>query len=372
MDCSYTDYGMQELKERVCCVIPSLASGGMERVMATLVNGFVDYNIEEIHLILYGSEREVFYKVDQRVIIHTPSFEFNNRFRTLNTVRTLFYLRKEIKRIRPKSVLSFGCFWNSFVLLATLGLHLSVYVSDRSSPNKKYSKVQSLLRRYLYPYAAGVIAQTSKAEDIYKKLYRNDNSIVIGNPINEIDTQEQYQQQNTIVSVGRLIATKHYDRLIKLFHELNRPDWKLVIVGGDAQKQDRMKTLKEQIVSYGDPDNIILAGTQKNVPAYLKQSKIFAFTSSSEGFPNVIGEAMSAGLPVVSYNCVAGPSDLVEDGKTGFLVEPFDDESFKDRLLRLMDDESLRLSMGEAGKQKVKEFSAEEIIKRFYVFITEK
>ena len=99
--------------DRICCVIPSLASGGMERVMAMLVNGFVNYNNEEIHLILYGSEREVFYEVDPRVIIHKPSFGFDNKHRRYYTLKTFLYLRKEIKTIHPKSVLSFGCFYNS-------------------------------------------------------------------------------------------------------------------------------------------------------------------------------------------------------------------------------------------------------------------
>ena len=338
--------------------------------MATLVNGFVRMYGEEIHLILYGSEREVFYGVDPRVIIHKPEFPFDNGHRKLSTIRTFFYLRKKIKRIRPSSVLSFGCFWNSFVLLATFGLRIPVYVSDRSSPKKPYSRGQAALRRYLYPRAKGVIAQTSIAKQICSMFYRNANTTVIGNPVNNLETSEVYEQDNIIVSVGRLIDTKNYDRLIKLFHELDRPDWTLVIVGGDAQKQNRMQELKKQIESYGNPTNIVLVGTQKDVTSYLKRSKIFAFTSSSEGFPNVIGEAMSVGLPVVSYNCVAGPSDLVEDGKTGFLVETFDDDTFKKRLSELLDDEELRMRMGKQAKQKIKEFSPDEIIRRFHEFIT--
>lgn len=357
---------------KICCVIPSLASGGMERVMATLVNGFVNYDHEEIHLILYGSEREVFYEVDPRVIVHKPQFAFNNKYRRYYTLKTFLYLRKEIKKLRPNSVLSFGCFWNSFVLLATFGLGIPVYISDRSSPKKKYSKTQAFLRRTLYPKATGIIAQTIKAKEIYDTYYHHDNITVIGNPIRQILCDDNPSRQNNIVSVGRLIDTKNYDHLIKLFYELNRPDWNLIIVGGDAQKQGQMMKLKEQINSYGNPSNILLVGTQKDVPAFLFKSKIFAFTSSSEGFPNVIGEAMSAGLPVVSYDCVAGPSDLVENGKTGYLVDNFDDESFKDKLRLLIDNEEMRIAMGEAAKRKIKEFDSDTITKKFYNFITQK
>ena len=173
-----------------------------------------------------------------------------------------------------------------------------------------------------------------------------------------------------IVSVGRLIKTKHYDRMIKLFAELNHPDWKLVIVGGDAQNQNNMAKLQTQLAEMGNPDNIELAGTRKDVERYLLNSSIFAFTSSSEGFPNVIGEAMSAGLPAVSYDCIAGPSDMIEDGVNGYLVPVFDDELFKTRLKELMDNAEKREEMGAKAKASIKAFEVDKIVENFYRFIT--
>ena len=158
--------------------------------------------------------------------------------------------------------------------------------------------------------------------------------------------------------------------MINLFAELNRDDWKLIIVGGDAQNQNNMEKLQAQLAEMGDPSNIELAGTQKDVESYLLKSKIFAFTSSSEGFPNVVGEAMSAGLPVISYDCVAGPSDMIEDGVNGYLIPVFDDEMFKKRLLELMDDEEKREKMGKAAKESIKRFEVERIVSDFYQFIT--
>ena len=84
-------------------------------------------------------------------------------------------------------------------------------------------------------------------------------------------------------------------------------------------------------------EKIILAGTQKDVESYLLRSRIFAFTSSSEGFPNVVGEAMSAGLPVVAYDCVAGPSDMVVNDRNGYLIPLFDKGAFGVKLKYLMD-----------------------------------
>ena len=100
------------------------------------------------------------------------------------------------------------------------------------------------------------------------------------------------------------------------------------------------------------------------------KSKIFAFTSSSEGFPNVIGEAMSAGLPVVAYDCIAGPSDMVIDGENGFLIPLFDQSSFKQRLSQLIKDESLRNKMGHCAKTSICRFGEEFITEQYYEVIT--
>lgn len=355
---------------KICCCIHSLGPGGMERVMSELINGFIRNHDAEVHVVLYGMGRERFYEIDDRAIFHIPDFAFTNKHRTWCTLKTMVYLRKEIKRINPDTVLSFGNYWNNFVLLSTRGLKYPVYVSDRSSPAKDMGRFQNKMRDFLYPKATGVIAQTSKAKEYYDKLLKQSNYAIIGNPIRNIEIPTDNQRENIIVSVGRLIKTKHYDRLIKLFYELSRPDWKLVIVGGDAQGQDNMAKLKAQLEEMGNPGNIELAGTQKDVESYLLKSKIFAFTSSSEGFPNVVGEALSAGLPVISYDCVAGPSDMIEDGENGFLVPVFDDELFKKRLLELMDDEEKRAKMGQKAKESIRRFEVEEIVTKFYEFIS--
>lgn len=74
---------------------------------------------------------------------------------------------------------------------------------------------------------------------------------------------------------------------------------------------------------------------------------------------------MSAGLPVVSYDCVAGPSDMIEDGRNGFLIPVFDDELMKEKLLYLMDNDSERNSMGNYAKESIKNSTAKRYVKCF-------
>lgn len=342
----------------------------MERVMAELAGYFAKKQQVEVHLILYGIKRDIFYALPDNVIIHKPFFIFDDNYRLKSVIKTLFYLRKKIKEIKPDTVLSFGEYWNNFVLMATLGLRCPVFISDRSQPDKSLGKMQDKLRKWLYPFANGIIAQTEKAKQIYTSFYRHSNITVIGNPIRKIQTGEEViERENIVLMVGRLIASKHQDKLIELFVKINNPEWKLVIVGYDHLKQNHMVRLQELVKELGAEERVVLAGKQSNVERYYLQSKIFAFTSSSEGFPNVIGEAMSAGLPVVSFDCVAGPSEMIADNENGFLVPLFDYDLFQRKLSSLMEDNAKRLDFGLDAEKSIKKFSVENIGEKFFQFI---
>lgn len=356
-------------KFRTCLVIPSLQAGGMERVMSELAGDFVSRPGTEVHLVLYGITREIFYQVPSGVKIHKPEFRFNNRYRLFYTLRTMAYLRKTIRGISPDSVLSFGEYWNSFVLLSLVGLGLKVFVSDRSQPDKSLGKFQDLLRKWIYPRAEGIIFQTEKAREIFQKRSEHPNTIVIGNPVRTIGTSDS-PRQNKVLMVGRLIKSKNQDRLISIFARLDRPDWKLVLVGYDHMKQNHMSRLEKLADELGIKDQVVFTGKTDDTETFYRECSIFAFTSSSEGFPNVIGEAMSAGMPVIAYDCVAGPSEMIKDGENGFLIPLFDDKQFVEKLQILMDDPLLRSRMGKNAMESIREFSKEKICESFFNFIS--
>ena len=351
----------------ICLVIHSLQAGGMERVMAELAGYFAKKETVKVHLILYGIKRDIFYALPDNVILHKPPFTFDDTNRKMSSLKTLWFLRTKVKEIKPDAILSFGEYWNNFVLLATLGLRYPVYVSDRSQPDKSLGKMQDILRKILYPFAMGVIAQSGKAKEIYQSLYRHSNITVIGNPIRKISKNELItERENIVLMVGRLIASKNQDKLIELFVRINKPGWKLVIVGYNHLKQNHKDRLQELIKALNAGDRITLAGKQANVEKYYLESKIFAFTSSSEGFPNVIGEAMSAGLPVVAFDCVAGPSEMIKDNENGFLIPLFDYTLFEEKLAVLMNDDFKRVEFGLHARESIKKFSVENIGEKFY------
>ena len=127
--------------------------------------------------------------------------------------------------------------------------------------------------------------------------------------------------------------------------------------------------LQNLIDSLGAQEKIVLAGKRTDIEDFYYRSKIFAFASSSEGFPNVIGEAMSAGLPVVAFDCVAGPAEMIVDAENGFLVPLFDYDTFKEKLLVLMNDQEIRDRLGQAAQRSIKRFSVETIGQEVHSFL---
>lgn len=342
----------------------------MERVMSGLADYLSQKPDLEVHLVLYGSDREIFYPVPQKVVMHIPGFRFANRSRFLSTLRTISFLRRTIKGIDPISVLSFGEYWNSFVLISLLGLKYPVFVSDRSQPDKSLGSIHDQLRSWLYPRARGLIMQTERAKEIYLQKHRHPNIQVIGNPIKAIRNHSpESPREKSVVMVGRMIKSKHHDVLIEMFAKVAPSNWILRLVGDDAMKQNHGKRLMKLAEKLQISDRVVFMGFQSQVEDIYLGASVFAFTSSSEGFPNVIGEAMAGGLPVVAFDCIAGPSDLIQDGYNGYLVPLFDTETFESRLDLLIRDEKLRRELGSNARASIKKFSSNDINEKIYKFI---
>lgn len=353
---------------KVALIIHSLGIGGMERVMATLANDFANREGVEVHLLLIGRERAIAFEFNKAIVVHTPSFAYNPAMRSLSALRTMLFIRKTIRQIGPDSILSFGEIWNNLVLLALAGRKENIFISDRSKPGKNLGRLHNYLRGKLYPKASGFIAQTKKAKEFAEQKKLNSNIQVIGNPIRQLSVPQRSNEYKTVLSVGRLIDTKHFDQLIEIFAACDADDWKLVIVGGDAIKQNNFEKFNK-LIREKNIKNVKLEGYQTDIERYYETSDIFAFTSSSEGFPNVVGEALSAGLPVVAYDCVAGPSDLIEDGKSGYIVPLFDKVRFKQKLQRLISDKKHRDVLSSNAKHSIQKFGSAYIAQQFYNFI---
>lgn len=166
-----------------------------------------------------------------------------------------------------------------------------------------------------------------------------------------------------LISVGRAVAKKGYPDLLSALAKLPTGlQWKLTHIGGGAERED----LKRQAVVLGIAERIDWLGAlpQQRVLDELRRSDLFVLASKiaddgdRDGLPNVLMEAQSQGLAVLSTAVSAVP-ELIEDGATGTLVQPGDVPGLADALARLIADPALRQRYGEAGKARVRsEFDA--------------
>jgi glycosyltransferase involved in cell wall biosynthesis len=112
-------------------------------------------------------------------------------------------------------------------------------------------------------------------------------------------------------------------------------------------------------------DNTHLIGATKNIAEEFSKSSIFVLSSRFEGFGLVLAEAMSCGLPCVSFDCPFGPRDIITDGEDGFLVENGNIEALSKSIEQLIADENLRKSMGEKAIINVARYDSSNIMNRW-------
>jgi glycosyltransferase involved in cell wall biosynthesis len=143
-------------------------------------------------------------------------------------------------------------------------------------------------------------------------------------------------------------------------HRLKKDGFHILVkIAGDGPLRD---DLESQARELGIEDTVEFVGQTIDVPKLMSEGAILVHTSDSEGYPNVVMEAMASGRPVVATN-VGDTSRLIEDGRTGFLVQAGDDEALTRRLAVLLTDRNLRESMGQAARTKAeREFSLSRLV----------
>jgi GalNAc-alpha-(1->4)-GalNAc-alpha-(1->3)-diNAcBac-PP-undecaprenol alpha-1,4-N-acetyl-D-galactosaminyltransferase len=354
---------MESNKKKICLISPSLQMGGLERAMSNLGNYFNAKGYKVYYVVLYKFER--FYTLDNGIELIEPGFRYNMS-KPLYYLKLIGYIRKTVKSIGPDTVLSFGDYHNALVLFSLKGLKIPVYVSDRSSPDKDFGKILTMFKKWTYKSSAGIIAQTQRAADQkLKMLGKNINITIIPNTIREIKLYD-IPRKDRILGVGRHHKVKGFDRLINAYALLDTP-WQLVLAGGRGPETENLKQL---VRDRNIEDKVVFLGEIKEIDKVYAEAGIFCLTSRSEGFPNALCEAMAAGLPGVSFDIVAGPADIITNGKNGILVQDGDIDGFARQLQTLISDMDYRRRLGNEASKLQDELSLELSGNKFLNFIT--
>lgn len=160
-----------------------------------------------------------------------------------------------------------------------------------------------------------------------------------------------------ILSVGELNKNKNHEVVIRALGQIDNPKIHYIICG-QGQIDGHLRNLSKEL---GVENQVHLLGFRKDIPEICKIADLFAFPSYREGLSVALMEAMSNGLPVVCSN-IRGNSDLIENEKGGYLVEPGDVEAFAKYIKVLIDDSRLRNKFGRFNLEKIKNYSIENVL----------
>ncbi|MDD2698664.1 MAG: glycosyltransferase [Arcobacteraceae bacterium] len=374
--------------KRIVILINSLDGGGAERVVSTLLNSYIDKY--ECYLILM--ESKISYELDSRIKIIFLD-EKSNQHGLIKLIRLpiiAYKLGKIIKKYNFSKVISFLHRANYVNVLAKrFGYHKAI-ISERIASSSLYyddsitSKISKFLIKYLYN-KADLIISVSKAivNDLKYNFEIKVEQKVIYNPY-DIDKIEklsneaieiQIDKEKSIIAVGSLQKRKNYSLLLESFSKLKDEEFKLYILG----KGEEEFYLKSLASTLNISDRVVFLGFDNNPYKYLSKCGIFVLTSNSEGFPNVLIEAMICGCRVISTDCLSGPREIlsplsdvefqlkntIEVTEYGILTPIEQKKQLEEAILLMINDDELRENYTKKIKERVENFRQNKILNEF-------
>lgn len=309
--------------------------GGAERVMLQLARGFIGLGYP-VDLVMGHAEGPLLAEVHPgaRII----DLDAGNPLKMF--VKLIQYLRAE----RPRALLSPFEVTSVLAILAKrisrVSTRVVIRISVHISKNKRtrWKKiVEKLVLSKVYPLADGIVTVSrGAAQDL--SIYTGISLArirVINNPVISEELLQAAQQPvhhpffnedkvPVILGVGRLTEQKDFSTLIRAFNILRKKTPARLIILGDGEERSALENL---IHLSGLQDMVDLFGFELNPFAFMKKSSVFVLSSKWEGLPGVLIQALACGCPVVSTDCLSGPSEILKDGQYGHLVPVGDAEA---------------------------------------------
>ncbi|HEU4960638.1 MAG TPA: glycosyltransferase family 4 protein [Sphingomonas sp.] len=339
----------------IAIVTSGLGAGGAERVISLLASHLIA-NGNTVSVVTFDRHAApIFHPLPPSVALH--------RLGVAGPMRRVAVLRRRLAAIRPDLVVSLLTKINAIALVATVGLKPRVIACERNNPERQHAHpAWNAALRLLYRRATTIVCQTEASRRCLPHGVR-DRVVVIPNPIEPFAIARADPPPPRLVAVGRLTHQKGFDLLIAAFARIaaRHPNWRLDI-WGEGEDRERLQQL---IDDFDMADRIALPGLSAQPGGWLADAGAMVLSSRYEGFPNVLAEAMAAGLPVIASDCAFGPAELIEPERTGLLVPPEDVAALATGLDRLLGDPALRDRLGIGAQSAAVRFAAAPVLTRW-------
>ncbi|ALV74311.1 glycosyltransferase family 4 protein [Acinetobacter johnsonii] len=349
--------------KNICFLIGDMSlSGGTERVTSIIANELAKEHYQVSILSLSNGE-DSFFKLDKSIALH--SLYSKKVSMKKNFIGCCYKIRKFVQHYKIDSLIVVDSICCVFTVPALWGLKVNHICWEHFNFNVNLGiKFRDIGRQLAAKYCDYVVTLTNRDKVLWEAGLKRINAQIINianpTPYENIENVPSLEYK-TILAMGRLTHQKGFDILIDAWGGVckENKDWILRIVGSGENEE----YLKDKVKLLNIRHRVEFVPATKNVEKYFKTSSFFCLSSRFEGFGMVILEAMSFSIPVVSFNCDCGPSDLIVNNETGILVDNMDVDALKCSLLRVMGfSQENYISFSEKTAIKVKDFYLDKIL----------
>ena len=319
------------------------------------------WGVDIVTLLESEVDREHF-RLDEHIDI-IDIHPIRNKAYYQNAIYWLKEIRGVVKSRRPDIVISFFGRINALVLTATIGMNVTILVSERNDP-KRDGRGKMMLKYcdIIYRRAAAIVFQTTYEQSCFSCTHSS-RRYIIPNPIEVIDIPKIHVDENLIISVGRLEHQKNHKMLVKAIEVIKTkiPNVKCEIFGDGSLRSE----LQKQIDEGGLENKIVLNGKKDNILDHIAKGKAFVMTSDYEGLSNALMEAMMVGKVCVSTD-YDGVEDLIKNGENGMIVPRNDAVRLAEVLTDILHEKSEQYDeLGKNARTSMLEYSSPNIMSQW-------
>jgi len=368
----------------VMLFLPAFESGGVERNAVYFANGMVE-NGFGVCLLYCRSTPEWFSRLDGRVRKVRIAARLRTTLlpaRVVDAVNML-WARSEIARVRsagPAAIVSFQSNVVAIVLARSCRTPVAVRISNHydsvAIEGSWLRGLAEISKRLLYRFADVVFANSAELAADYARLLRRS----IGTIPNPIDLDEVavladaavadepfvHKRQPIIVSAGRLVPQKNFPLLLQAVARVVQLEPCQLVILGEGSERNNLERLVGELQLQGV---VHLPGNRPNVYRYFRRSDLFVLSSSYEGMPNAVIEAIACGLPVVATRCKTGPAEILCNGDGGRLVPINDSEQMAEAILRSLTDKDDTVQRQQVALQGLHRYERAKVIRQYVAMV---
>lgn len=332
--------------------------GGAARVISVLAEELVNRGYAVTVCSYPRKDREEYRRAAN---VKYVRFEMKHRKGVLYKIERIAKLRKEIRKHKDATVISFEYFMNMQTVVAMAGLGNRLIISERNDPAAVGGKTPTRqLRNFLYGFADCLVCQTRDALEYFPKNIQR-KSTVIMNPIKEnLPDPWQGERKKQVVNFCRLEKQKNLPLLIDAFEAFyqTHPDYTLVIYGNGKERD----SLTEYIRTKKLEKVITLHPAVQDVHDRVKDAEMFVSSSDYEGLSNSMIEAMAIGLPAICTDCPCGGARMViQNNENGILIPTNNKEKLLNAMCAVAENPDFASKMANCAQSIKEKLSSEEI-----------